>query len=827
MVQPDGHSRSLLGVAPVCPDSAHGEVEAVTEDDEVADNPKECYSYNQDFRLSTDKFNVKRRQQSQDSTTQRPLKRQTTEDHVNAGSERTNILPVSTLCPGKPLQGIVPTNNHWSNQQLNSEHEPQVPESIEADSLTSDRSSISHGHDCCLMRDPGDIPSLLPTQEIVCGKKRVNETTVLSRPNVAHLFLPGGETLASSWVDTEEVRNPGDIPSLLPIQEAVCGKKRINKTTVLTRPNVAHLFLPGGETLASSWVDTEEHLEKRGMSTSESENIPFPQVSLENEPMTAEDRLNHPDIGKSILAERPLTIYRDIMPDPVIKPTRLQRLLAEIGINWHLNVVTQWLSKASVVQCHGFPIRRYTKTEIHKIQTFAEILFASSNLNDAFPLFHQAWVAQGGHFQHYLAVQCARSANNKSDRLLMVTILERLKLSFPEGASIHQQLFNVLAGPDYRPFYDVRQHNLWDALPSRVDEIWWDPTMFNDESLHIRHCLQSVDIILEKPSAMQSRELWRVKIVRAWPKCPRPSHIALLFHLLDSWSTDLYPTADTLLRYDRLSDLDILHVISFLVDDVDTWSMKFDHIYDWFNSHDTTHHMRPSGAKENLLLLLSRDDRTLLTGFYKASLFLNTNIAREAPESKLVTTQYRKLVVDSFKLRFRMSTGVHDDCRQPHSQRSPLLGSLRAETMMSAISVNPTLAKSLSTCSTLESMRRLSTITMTSFAHRWSRFSDVAMSLDELSDQASLMSISNKESVPSVLESSLSGFQEENANASAEILVATSTKPPVPIFWQPMGMIQKPGNRRISLPTPVDHILNPLVPKVAIKQFWARERNSA
>jgi hypothetical protein len=61
MVQPDGHSRSLLGVAPVCLDSAHGGVEAVTEDDEVAENPKECYSYNQDFRLSTDKFNVKSR----------------------------------------------------------------------------------------------------------------------------------------------------------------------------------------------------------------------------------------------------------------------------------------------------------------------------------------------------------------------------------------------------------------------------------------------------------------------------------------------------------------------------------------------------------------------------------------------------------------------------------------------------------------------------------------------------------------------------------------------------------------------------------------------
>jgi hypothetical protein len=80
------------------------------------------------------------------------------------------------------------------------------------------------------------------------------------------------------------------------------------------------------------------------------------------------------------------------------------------------------------------------------------------------------------------------------------------------------------------------------------------------------------------------------------------------------------------------------------------------------------------------------------------------------------------------------------------------------------------------------------------------------------------MSISNRKSVPSVLESSLSGFQEENANAPAEILVAASTKPPVPIFWQPMGIIQKPGNRRISLPTPVDHISNPLVPKVVIKQ---------
>lgn len=412
----------------------------------------------------------------------------------------------------------------------------------------------------------------------------------------------------------------------------------------------------------------------------------------------------------------------------------------------------------------------------------------------------------------------------------MVTILERLELSNPEGVSIHHQLLDILTDPDYRPIYDIRRRNLWDTLSSRVDEISRDPAMFHEESLHIRQCLQSADSILENPSAMQSRELWRVKIVRTWPKCPRPSQIALFFYLLDNWSTDIHPTADILLRCDRLSEFDILHAISFLVDDVDKWiqsSMRLVNLHDWFNNHDTSHQTTPKSVKETLLLLLSKDDRTLLAGFHKASLFLNMNIARKASESKLVTIQYRELVVDSFTLRYRPSRGAHGDHKQPYSSPSPSLGLLRAETMMSVISVNPTLAKSLSTCSTLESMRRLSTVTFTSFAHRWSRFSDVAMSLDELSDQASLMSISNGGSVPSVLESIISNSHEESPNASAESLVVASIKPPVPIFWPPTGMIRETGNRRTSLPTPVDHVTHTLVSKRVMKQFWVRERNSA
>ena len=128
--------------------------------------------------------------------------------------------------------------------------------------------------------------------------------------------------------------------------------------------------------------------------------------------------------------------------------------------------------------------------------------------------------------------------------------------------------------------------------------------------------------------------------------------------------------------------------------------------------------MRPKGVKEKLLLLLSSNDRTILVSFHKAFLFLNMNIARKESELKLVTSQYRELVVDSSTLRYRMSTGAHDDRKQPYSQRSPSLQSLRAETMMSVISANPTLAKSLSACSALESMRRLSAVTLTSFTHR-------------------------------------------------------------------------------------------------------------
>jgi hypothetical protein len=323
LARPETDSSMSLQVASIPPKSSEGKVEAAAGYFEVEEKIE-------DSRPFAGVFNVKRRHQSQDSDHQRPLKRQNAGNHVQIEPERTNVVPVSVLYPEIDSHIFLPTNNHRSNEQLDSEHGSLVPEACQL-------SFMVYGNDSCSIGDSGDIPSLPSLQGTACREKRTNHSAILSRPNMAHLFVSGGETL---------------------------------------RP---------------SRVDNEEHLETRDISTtSECDAILSPQEDLEKHQATAEIPCRKPEIDRSSVTERPMTVHRDIMPDPVIKPARLHSLLAKIGINWHLDVVTEWLSKASVVQCHGFPVRRYTKAEIRKIQMFAEFLFVNSNLEDAFPLFHQA-----------------------------------------------------------------------------------------------------------------------------------------------------------------------------------------------------------------------------------------------------------------------------------------------------------------------------------------------------------------------------------------------------------------------------------------------------
>jgi hypothetical protein len=349
--------------------------------------------------------------------------------------------------------------------------------------------------------------------------------------------------------------------------------------------------------------------------------------------------------------------------------------------------------------------------------------------------------------------------------------MEHLEPLFPKGTPIHHELLYVLMGPEYRAIYDIQQRSVWGILPNRDHEMQQDPTKFHEEAFQIRCCLQSADDILEKASAIHSCAVWRITILRTWPSCPTADQLAILFHLLDNWSTDLYPVVDASLRCDRLSGFDILHVISFLVDNDDK-EVEPDDLRKWFNIDYHMRHTWNRDVKQILKTLLSMDNRKLLTGFHKVSSFLNRKIARQASVHNIMSTQHRVSLVDMFAKQYHTTPSAHNDREQPAS-RPPR--SLRLGSMMSAISINPTLAKSLSTCSTLESMRRLSTITLTSFTHRWSRFSDVAMSLNELSDQTSFMSISDRGSVPLVHGTGLPDPQEENPTASVEKFAAAST----------------------------------------------------
>jgi hypothetical protein len=91
-------------------------------------------------------------------------------------------------------------------------------------------------------------------------------------------------------------------------------------------------------------------------------------------------------------------LFTFYIKDPVYEPRRLQKLLLQAGITCSINTISRYLRKAAVFRSSMPPTENilgaegYSKQQIENFKAFANFSFASSNLDDAFPLFLLVWI---------------------------------------------------------------------------------------------------------------------------------------------------------------------------------------------------------------------------------------------------------------------------------------------------------------------------------------------------------------------------------------------------------------------------------------------------
>jgi hypothetical protein len=120
----------------------------------------------------------------------------------------------------------------------------------------------------------------------------------------------------------------------------------------------------------------------------------------------------------------------------VLEPKRVQKLLHNINLKWDLDVITRILHMDYVFPHLNLlkvrlPPEDCLRANIKTIKASADILFISSLLEDAFPLFLLVWIVrryEPGCRGTTALIQCARSAIQSDDRVLVGSIL-REKLS--------------------------------------------------------------------------------------------------------------------------------------------------------------------------------------------------------------------------------------------------------------------------------------------------------------------------------------------------------------------------------------------------------------
>ena len=544
-----------------------------------------------------------------------------------------------------------------------------------------------------------------------------------------------------------------------------------------------------------------------------------------------EEEPNHPtdatDWFSDFLANRPAShspapdpflpdlVHKSDLPDPVLDPKRLHTLLSSIGFKYHLGVVSEYLRKDFVFRSSASPYprlavlaRSYSAEQMKTIQAFAEFLFASLDLEDAFPLFLLVWMSQReyiGHRGPRCLIQCVRSAVRKDDRDIIRVLLEEEIFELPEAfePSFERLIFRSLACVEMSHIHHIQGHegqcrewfhmgtsicpfpkelvfrsdktlqdierkdpshfslvmqsmllgssaeylysqqdgvgchhnqnpqrrNLRDSLLALIYLYPRNPSDARDGAVSIRNCLEHAVQILQRPSWNKMYAVFLEKIAQNWQYRSLTSELAVFFNLLMNWSahpsTTLIPEFRDENAWNGMSTIEIIAVLSFLL-------MDHINIKTFFPSWtETPSDSVPTGTRHyrnKAFALLQIGDDQLLLGFLTCSVRLNR---KEATESLIrsVDSSYKEIIADIFARSYRAEL-----------ERTDRTDSGKRRSALTEMSANPTLAKSLSTNSTLSSMRRVSRMTQASSIFRWS---NRTTTMDDLVERSSVLSVSD------------------------------------------------------------------------------------
>lgn len=520
--------------------------------------------------------------------------------------------------------------------------------------------------------------------------------------------------------------------------------------------------------------------------------------------------------------------------DPVIEPTRLQRILESVGIEWQLDVVSRCLRKDFVFRIStppaegSLPAEAYSAEHITRVKIFAQFLFASSILDDAFPLFLQVWIkcrGDAGYSGTKALIQCARSAVREDDTDLIRALLVQ-EISSLKGESLRSDLISSLARLELSQIFhrqgkrdscNLLYDNAMLTCPSKMlcmnllsaarwqvpghigpdrlscaiveeafqlvdsDDYYETLTCHEERTLeeytprdvllaviclshhegrseassgilHLRRCLEHTVKILQRRRNLQYLGLEKIDMRSS--SDPRDVYLTVFFGLLMNWSARSYPYECLKIEHENaftgMSTLEIISVIAFLA-------------LDGNNIPGLDNLDISLGVSDRASALLKLQDDTLLLGFLWCFLKLSRSGASKALEHMTSADMYKDLVADLFK---QFNHKENDNSNRPEETDARI-----RESVMTDASANPTIALSLSTSSTLSSMRRQSRMSYLSSVTRWS---NRTMAADELVERSSLLSISDGIHSRPVSANAILTPGGGDANISSPIIVHTS-----------------------------------------------------
>lgn len=325
-----------------------------------------------------------------------------------------------------------------------------------------------------------------------------------------------------------------------------------------------------------------------------------------------------------------------------------------------------------------------------------------------------------------------------------------------------------------------------------------EPSVARSGVRYIRFCLNRALEIFQRPGWSAGYKSLQLNISKTKQKGRRDGELAVYLDLLANWWDGIYPSDNLEIEETNpIPGMSILEVLSAITFFVVTGHDILNYLYIPFDMDGNNHHYFAQDVSERTQALLNLQDDRLLLGFLWFSLKISRKTEFDKTDRTSLLDSYRDMVTKIFVDKFPVQKVVLNPPKRK--------GYKMHVSMMTDISTNPTMASSLTASSTLSSMRRQSRMMYASFISGWS---SRAMSVDELSECASHMTVSDGGFSRPVSGSEVSGLDKGSSSAPEDVQVVPHPKPPVPAFPNP-----EIGNRRISLPLKVVLSTNLLVPK--------------